>query len=126
VRILTLLKSQQTPLIDAVQAALMLGVITTEAPFLRWIGPHIPLKSVQKLFAGENIIFEHGALAVRNMRSENANTRNLFGQMLAQADSQEKTDLTDSTVSASPPPPKGLEGLLEVKMEILPMPRMHT
>lgn len=90
---------QQTPFIDAVQAALMLGVITSEAPFLRWIGPHIPLKSVQKLFSGEDLIFEHGSVAVQNMRTDSANSQNLFGQMLAQADSQEKTDLTDATVS---------------------------
>lgn len=77
----------------------MLGVITSEAPFLRWIGPHIPLKSVQKLFNGEDLIFEHGSVAVQNMRTDSANSQNLFGQMLAQADSQEKTDLTDATVS---------------------------
>lgn len=77
----------------------MLGVITSEAPFLRWIGPYIPLKSVKKLFSGEDIIFEHGSVAVQNMRTDSANSQNLFGQMLAQADSQEKTDLTDATVS---------------------------
>ena len=48
----------------------MLGVITSEAPFLRWIGPHIPLKSVQKLFNGEDLIFEHGSVAVQNMRTD--------------------------------------------------------
>lgn len=77
----------------------MLGVITSEAPFLRWIGPHIPLKRVQKLFNGEDLIFEHGSVAVQNMRTDSANSQNLFGQMLAQADSQEKTGLTDDTVS---------------------------
>lgn len=77
----------------------MLGVITSEAPFLRWIGPLIPLKSVQKLFGGEDLMFEHGSVAVQNMRTDSANSQNLFGQMLAQADSQEKTDLTDATVS---------------------------
>lgn len=77
----------------------MLGVMISEAPFLRWIGPLIPLKSVQKLFKGEDLVFEHGAVAVQNMRTDSANTQNLFGQMLSQADSQEKTDLTDSTVS---------------------------
>ncbi|KAI7778726.1 hypothetical protein LA080_001873 [Diaporthe eres] len=89
---------RQTPFIDAVQAALMLGVITSEAPFLRWIGPYIPLKSVKKLFSGEDLILEHGSVAVQNMRTDSANSQNLFGQMLAQADSQEKTDLTDATV----------------------------
>lgn len=85
----------------------MLGVITSEAPFLRWIGPHIPLKSVQKLFRGEDLIFEHGSVAVQNMRTDSANTQNLFGQMLAQADSQEKTDLTDFTVGGLGRSPRG-------------------
>lgn len=32
------------------------------------------------------------------MRNQGANTQNLFGQMLAEADSQEKTGLTDSSI----------------------------
>lgn len=87
----------------------MLGVITSEAPFLRWIGPLIPLKSVQKLFGGEDLMFEHGSVAVQNMRTDSANSQNLFGQMLAQADSQEKTDLTDATVSCLERSPQGAD-----------------
>lgn len=50
------------------------------------------------MLKADDVVFDYGALAVRNMKNASANTQNLFGQMLAQADSQEKTNLKDSTV----------------------------
>lgn len=46
----------------------------------------------------ERIVMDHGGLAYRNMRTTATNMTNLFGQMLAQADSSEKAALTEHTV----------------------------
>jgi cytochrome P450 len=48
----------------------------------------------------DSIVFDHGALAVGNMRSANdgLSTANLFSQMLSLADGQEKTGITDIAV----------------------------
>lgn len=50
------------------------------------------------MLMAERIVMDHGGLAYRNMRNTATNTTNLFGQMLAQADSSEKAALTEHTV----------------------------
>ncbi|CAG9951321.1 unnamed protein product [Clonostachys rosea f. rosea IK726] len=92
--------SKQTPYIDAIQAALLCGVVRNE---LSWIYPilrHLPLKSIGNIMNADSIVFDHGALAVGNMRSANdgLSTANLFSQMLSLADGQEKTGITDIAV----------------------------
>ncbi|KAJ4387243.1 hypothetical protein N0V93_007832 [Gnomoniopsis smithogilvyi] len=91
-------QGKQTPFIDALQSAIMAGILFSEIPPLHWLAPYLPFKSIKRLLTAENILLEHGGLAYRNMRTAAANTQNLFGQMLAQADSSEKAALTENTV----------------------------
>ncbi|KAI8670449.1 hypothetical protein NCS57_00516200 [Fusarium keratoplasticum] len=91
---------KQTPYIDAIQAALLCGVARNE---LSWIFPilrHLPFKGIRDIVNADNVVFEHGAKAVQNMSSasDGLSTANLFSQMLAQAQGQEKTEIKDSTV----------------------------
>lgn len=58
----------------------------------------IPLKSAQQIGNSDKVVYEHGALAIRNMRNGGGSVQNLFGQMLAATDTQEKMALTDGAI----------------------------
>lgn len=70
---------------------------------LSWIYPflrYIPSQGLKKLLNADNVVYDHGAVAVRNMQSagDGLSKANLFSQMLAEADGQEKTLLQKSSV----------------------------
>lgn len=50
------------------------------------------------MVTADEVVFEHGAIAIQNMRSGQGNNTNLFGQMLAASDDYEKVVLTDKAV----------------------------
>lgn len=89
---------KQTPYIDALQAALLGGVLRAEAPLLHTILRNTPMKRAQQIATADDVVYDYGALAIRNMRNGSGNIQNLFGQMLAACDSQEKVALTDKDV----------------------------
>ncbi|KAI1047008.1 hypothetical protein LB505_013600 [Fusarium chuoi] len=91
---------KQTPYIDAIQSALLMSGIRAE---LSWIYPllrRLPFQGLKKLLNADNIVLEHGSIALRNMQSagDGLSKANLFSQMLAESDSQEKTNLSTSSV----------------------------
>ncbi|KAF9773343.1 hypothetical protein IL306_008876 [Fusarium sp. DS 682] len=93
---------QQTPYIDAIQSSLHMSGLRSE---LSWIYPLlqcIPLQNLKNLLNADKIVFDHGSLAVRNMQSagDGFSKANLFSQMLAESDSQEKTNLSTASVQA--------------------------
>jgi cytochrome P450 len=47
----------------------------------------------------DNVVYDHGAVAVRNMQTAMSRA-NLFSQMAAEADGQEKTNITESMVQS--------------------------
>ncbi|KAF5255348.1 hypothetical protein FOXYS1_14246, partial [Fusarium oxysporum] len=86
----------QTPYIDAIQSALLMSGIRAE---LSWIYPllqRLPFQGLKKLLNADNVVFDHGAIAVQNMQSagDGFSKANLFSQMLAESDSQDKTNLS--------------------------------
>lgn len=89
---------QQTSYIDALQAALLGGVLRAEFPFVHTVLRYLPLKNVQKMVTADDVVYDHGALAIQNMRSSQGNNLNLFGQMVATCDDYEKAALTDNSV----------------------------
>ncbi|KAF3761067.1 cytochrome P450 [Cryphonectria parasitica EP155] len=89
---------KQTPFIDALQRMLICNLLLGEFPLLNWVGPYLPIRSIQRLFEADRIVFDHGSIAIKNMRSASGNMRSLFGQALVQADSAEQSQLTDDTV----------------------------
>jgi cytochrome P450 len=94
----SLLLAQQTPYIDAIQAALLGGVLCTEFPWIFHAGKWLPINALRKLTTAPDIVDDYGGLAVRNMKDQNHNSKNLFGQMLAAAEDKEKTVITDSSI----------------------------
>ncbi|KAF5689356.1 cytochrome P450 monooxygenase [Fusarium globosum] len=91
---------KQTSYIDAIQSALLMSGIRAE---LSWIYPllqRLPFQGLKKLLNADNVVLEHGSIAVRNMQSagDGLSKANLFSQMLAESDSQEKTSLSTSSV----------------------------
>ncbi|CVK86923.1 related to benzoate 4-monooxygenase cytochrome P450 [Fusarium proliferatum] len=91
---------KQTSYIDAIQSALLMSGIRAE---LSWIYPllrRLPFQGLKKLLNADNVVLEHGSIAVRNMQSagDGFSKANLFSQMLAESDSQEKTSLSTSSV----------------------------
>jgi cytochrome P450 len=80
------------------QLALLGGVLRAEFPFMHSLLRYLPLESVRKMVTADEVVFEHGAVAIQNMRSGQGNNTNLFGQMLAASDDYEKVALTDKSV----------------------------
>lgn len=76
----------------------MASMLFSELPPLHWLAPYLPFNSIKRILAAERIVMDYGGLAYRHMRTTATNTTNLFGQMLAQADSSEKAALTEHTV----------------------------
>ncbi|OIW26271.1 cytochrome P450 [Coniochaeta ligniaria NRRL 30616] len=89
---------KKTPYIDAIQSALLGSVLRTEAPWLHRAARWLPFEGLQSIVTSDDVVYEHGALAVRNMRNQSANTQNLFGQMLADADKEDKSSISDSSI----------------------------
>jgi cytochrome P450 len=59
----------------------------------------MPSKRAQQIATSSDVVYEHGALAIHNLRNANGNALNLFGQMLAASDTpNEKISLTDEDV----------------------------
>ncbi|KAL6913681.1 hypothetical protein FSST1_011441 [Fusarium sambucinum] len=95
-------QGKQTKYIDSIQLAMINSGIRTE---LSWIYPFlkfIPSQDLKTLLNADNVVYDHGTVAVRNMQSagDGLSRANLFSQMMAEADGQEKTTLTASGVQA--------------------------
>ncbi|RGP79424.1 hypothetical protein FLONG3_2479 [Fusarium longipes] len=93
-------QGKQTPYIDSIQLALINSGIRSE---LSWIYPFlrlIPSQGLKKLMNADNVVYDHGSVAVQNMQSagDGLSRANLFSQMVAVADGQEKTTLKNSSV----------------------------
>lgn len=50
------------------------------------------------MITADEVVYEHGAVAIQNMRSGQGNNMNLFGQMLAASDDYEKAALSDKAI----------------------------
>jgi cytochrome P450 len=92
------LDSQQTPYIDSIQSALLMSVLRAELFPVYALARLIPIKKVQSIVRADEVVAEHGGRAVDNMRTSSGNRQNLFGQMLAMADKQDKATITEADV----------------------------
>jgi cytochrome P450 len=67
-------------------------------PLVYSILRYMPIKRAKQIASADDIIYDHGVNAVKNMRGGNGSSLNLFGQMLAASDSEEKVSITDNEV----------------------------
>jgi cytochrome P450 len=88
---------QKSPYINALQNTLMGSGLRYELPWLAAILSRVPHRAAQEIFKSDQIVFEHGARAVANFR-QTGGSQNLFSQMLAESESQEKQELSDISV----------------------------
>lgn len=77
---------KQTPLIDALQRAGFASILSLEFPLVGLVGRNLPLAPMRAMFHADAVVDQYGALAYRNLRSGDANLKNIFGQALATAD----------------------------------------
>lgn len=73
-------------------------MLRAELPIAYKILGYLPFQGARRIATADNVVYEHGARAIRNMRNNSGNVQNLFGQMLAASDSREKVTLTDKDV----------------------------
>jgi hypothetical protein len=74
------------------------GILNVEMPLVHMICRYLPIKRVQQIITADKVVDEYGARAFGNMRNSNGNALNLFGQILAASESDEKSSLTDGDI----------------------------
>jgi len=73
-------------------------MLRTELPLVHKILRYTPIKRVQEITKSAHVIFEHGSLALKHMRSDDGNTMNIFGQMIEASENSEKSLLTGDDI----------------------------
>jgi len=86
---------RQTPYTDAVQSALLGSVLRTKLPpvyyLVTWLPAWMVPTKLKALTQADAVVFEHGSMAINNMRYQTGGApRNLFGQMAAAAEAQKE------------------------------------
>lgn len=74
-----------------------MSTLRTELPLLYHLARLLPVKSVQNVLGAEKVVNAHAVRAAANLR-QNGHSANLFGTMLAECESSEKSDLTEDKV----------------------------
>lgn len=69
-----------------------------EVPLLHMLLRWIPVQHLKQIATAGDVVSEYGSLAIHNMRNIQGNAQNLFGQMLAESDNEEKNNLSDLSV----------------------------
>ncbi|KAJ9165730.1 Cytochrome P450 [Coniochaeta hoffmannii] len=89
---------QKTQYVRVLESALLSSGIRLELPWLHAIARLIPLESIQTVMKADDYLFEYGGKAVTNLRKQGGNGQNIFGNMLAACDGDEKQQLTDMSI----------------------------
>lgn len=91
-------RGTKTPYINAIQNALKGAGLRWELPWLYALARWVPARAVQEVVRADEIVFAHAGQAVQNLR-QHGGARNLFSQMQAESESQEKqAPLSDLSV----------------------------
>ncbi|KAI4680286.1 uncharacterized protein J4E84_007934 [Alternaria hordeiaustralica] len=90
---------KQTPYIDAIQAALICGIIRSEIGTTIWkLLSYLPIERMKFLYSIDDVLNEHGERAIQKMRSEGGNTKNLFNQMIAAGEDSKTAALSNKHI----------------------------
>lgn len=71
---------------------MMGGGIGVELPWLRWIGGKLPFQICQDLWAGNEYLERYAQQAVDGMKASTNGEKNIFANMMAEAEKGEKLD----------------------------------
>ncbi|GKT95422.1 cytochrome P450 [Colletotrichum tofieldiae] len=83
--------------IKALESVFIMSTVRTELPLLYYLARLLPVKSIQYVLGAQKIVDSHAVKAAANLR-QNGHSANLFGNMLAESESSEKSDLTEDKV----------------------------
>lgn len=95
----TLEKGEVNDYIRCLQKALMGGGIGAELPLVRQIGRWLPLRASRELFGSNDYLIEYGQAAVNNMKAQKG-SKNIFANMMVEAEKGERLDDTDVKLEA--------------------------
>ncbi|KAE9578600.1 putative sterigmatocystin biosynthesis P450 monooxygenase [Colletotrichum fructicola] len=85
--------------IKALESVFIFTTLRKELPLLYFLARLLPIQSVQNIVQAQNIVDAHAVRAAANLR-QNGHSANLFGNMLAECEAGEKSDLTPEKVQA--------------------------
>ncbi|KAK6208643.1 cytochrome p450 [Colletotrichum tabaci] len=85
--------------IRALESIFVMSSIRAELPLLYRVARLLPVKSIRNVLDAQRIVDRHGVRAAANLR-RNGHSVSLFGNMLAESEAGEKSDLTEDKVQA--------------------------
>ncbi|KAK2026302.1 cytochrome P450 [Colletotrichum zoysiae] len=85
--------------IKALESVMVLTAIIYELPLLYRLARLLPFISIHNVLAAQGTVDSHAAKAAANLR-RNGHSANLFGNMLAESEVDEKSDLTEDHIKA--------------------------
>ncbi|GKT52221.1 putative sterigmatocystin biosynthesis P450 monooxygenase stcF [Colletotrichum spaethianum] len=81
------------------ESVFVMSTIQNELPLLYHLARFLPVKSIQSVLGAQKVVDSHAGRAAANLR-QNGHSANLFGNMLAESEAGEKSDLTEDKVQA--------------------------
>lgn len=90
---------QKNEYIRALESIFVMSSIRAELPLLYRVARLLPVKSIRNVLDAQRIVDRHGVRAAANLR-RNGHSASLFGNMLAESEAGEKSDLTEDKVQA--------------------------
>ncbi|KAI9699247.1 MAG: hypothetical protein M1820_007219 [Bogoriella megaspora] len=90
----TLERGEVSDYIRTLQKVMVGDGIGAELPFLRWIGKRLPFKFFQDLWGAHGFLMDYAQIAVANMKASQG-SKNVFANMMAEAEKGEKLDDID-------------------------------
>ncbi|KAF9869419.1 cytochrome P450 [Colletotrichum karsti] len=85
--------------IKALESVFIMGTLREELPLVYMLARWLPMESVQSVLRAQAVVDAHAVKAAANLR-QNGHSANLFGNMLAECEVGEKSDLTPEKVQA--------------------------
>ncbi|CAJ2511266.1 Uu.00g068910.m01.CDS01 [Anthostomella pinea] len=74
--------------------------IGAELPVVRQVGKMLPFQAAQEFFGGNEFLDAYGKTAVKNMKASGSSSRNIFANIMAEAEKGERLDDRDVELEA--------------------------
>jgi cytochrome P450 len=88
---------ERVPYIVALEKATICSAISWELPLVYWIGRRLPFVAMRNIFYANSVLLEQGRLAVKNSKSQEFGTSNIFATAVSEAEKGDGT-LTDEDI----------------------------
>ncbi|THX68893.1 cytochrome P450 monooxygenase [Aureobasidium pullulans] len=88
---------KRVPYIEALEKATICSAISWELPLVYWIGRRLPLPAMRAIFYANSVLLEQGGVAIKNSKSQEYQTSNIFATAINEAEKGDGT-MTDEQV----------------------------